>query len=93
MKAIMNKWNIEFDKEAIKAIRFVNGFNPDLRVKLKGGVEDTFWYYLNDNFLQIFGISAMDIKLKAIDSEWRNWERMLNKAARKIVEGEYNETV
>jgi hypothetical protein len=49
----------EITKEQIKAIRIVNGFNPDLRVKLSVN-RNTLWNFIDENFAGLFGIDTLD---------------------------------
>ena len=53
-------------KEMIKAIRMVNGFNPDLRVKLpyntfaQTAQEECIFNFLCEHLLDIFGVSIYE---------------------------------
>ena len=56
MKASVDKNNfkITLDNEAIKAIRFCNGFTTDLRIKLTNANRNSLWHWLDQNALGIF---------------------------------------
>lgn len=45
----------KIDKQTIKAIRIVKGFNPDLRVKLKCVNEDSLYFWIIENRFGILG--------------------------------------
>lgn len=87
MKAIINKkeMKITLDNEAVKAIRFVKGFDTNLRVSLKGINKDCLWWWLADNGHEIFGIDFLDIKKNATDADWDRYERMLNDVVRQVI--------
>ena len=78
MKANYNrdKWTAKLDNEAIKAIRFVNGFNTDLRVKLMTINKSALFDWIQDNEVGIFG---MDISPRpdSTDDAWDRYEGML----------------
>lgn len=87
MKATVDKenWKIELDNDAIKAIRFVNGFNTDLRISLKGINEKSLWFYLSDNEIPLFGTCMMDLHPDPTSKDWDKYGKMLNDVVRQIV--------
>ncbi len=86
MKTTFDKenWTLTFDTDACRAIRFVNGFNPDMRVKLPVEAKDCIWYWLDRNLIDI----STDAALAAPEAEdvenWKKYERMLNRASEMI---------
>lgn len=76
---------ITLDNEAVKAIRFVLGFNTDLRVSLKHVNRDAIWKFLDDNRFGIFGISAGLSKPDATSELWPTYEAILNDVVNQVV--------
>lgn len=81
MKAIYHTGYI--DNEAIKAIRFVMGFNTNLRVSLPNADKDAIWRFLDEHRYGIFG-SGIE-KPDPTSIEWETYETRLNEFVRKIV--------
>lgn len=74
-------------KEMIKAVRLVNGYNPDLRVRLTAINRDSLWRWLRDNRLGIFGLDFYTAEPAAASDEWDAMNRDLNAAVAAIIEG------
>lgn len=73
-------------KEMIKAIRIVNGFNPDLRVKLTNINSNSLRQWIEENRAGIFGIDYA-VKPDARSPEWEAYERKLDRAVYAVVWG------
>ena len=71
-------------KEMIKAIRLVNGFNPDLRVKLDTTINKSALYDWIDN--NRFGILGID-KALIRNSDYPKYERIVWGAVRCVTMG------
>ena len=87
MKATVDKekWTITLDNEAIKAIRFVNGFNTNLKTSLKGINEESLWWYLSKNEIALFGTCMIKMHPDPLSDEWDKYNRMINGVVRQIV--------
>lgn len=88
MKATVDKKNfkITLDNEAIKAIRFVNGFTTDLRVKLTNANKDSLWLWINNNALGIFGMDFVHYStIQPTDDDWHKYEVMLKNVVRQVL--------
>lgn len=61
MKATFSKDKMEvtLSNEAVKAIRFVKGYNTDLRVSLKGIREDILFDWVDNNLIGICSEAAL----------------------------------
>ena len=89
MKAFadLDKKEITLDNEAKKAIRFVLGYNTDLRVSLSAVnpiAIETIWRFLDDNRYSIFGSDFGFSKPDATSEKWDSYESLLTKAAHYI---------
>lgn len=80
-----NTYKIELDNEAVKAIRFVKGFNPSLRVSLKGISEESLYWWLDANRFELFGLEFGLSKPEATDEAYNKYERCLKDVVRQIV--------
>lgn len=76
-------------REMIKAIRLVNGFNSDLRIKLRSINKDCLWKWIDDNAIGIFGINTvMDKKSTDVTSDkYDIWEHFINHAVYCVIKG------
>lgn len=86
MKANFNreKWTADLDNEAIKAIRFVLGFNTDLRVSLTTANKNSLYSWIENNGIGIFGFDFVPMPDPASD-EWDKYNRMIKNIVRQIV--------
>lgn len=78
------KWTAELDNEAVKAIRFVLGFNTDLRVSLTTANRDSLYTWIKDNEIGIFGFDIVPTPDPTSD-EWDKYEKMIKNVVRQIV--------
>lgn len=94
MKATrVSEWRFELDNEAVKAIRFVMGYNTDLRVSLrvdsvKGATQNIrsrIWDFINNNLGNILGIDFMMQKPDVTDEAWNKYESCLNDIANQVI--------
>lgn len=76
-------------KAMIKAIRLVNGFNPDLRVELTNINKDVLYDWISSNYYGIFGTS--DIKPSWDSPEWDRYEKKIWGAVRQVINGKSDE--
>ena len=84
MKATVKGFNIALDNEAVKAIRFVLGFNTDLRACLNGVNTEMLYNYLDDNRFQLFGADFGLSKPEATDEAYDDYERCIWNVVRQI---------
>lgn len=86
MKANFNRetWTAQLDNEAVKAIRFVLGFNTDLRVKLTTANKRSLYSWIETNGIGIFGIDFVPTPNPATD-EYDKYERMIQNVVRQVV--------
>jgi hypothetical protein len=86
MKANFNRenWTANLDNEAVKAIRFVLGFNTDLRVRLTTANKESLFSWIQDNEIGIFGFT-MPPRPDPTSDEWDKYERMIKNVVRQIV--------
>ena len=63
----------ELNKEQIKAIRIVNGLNPDLRRKIEGYIGYGVINTIIKNELNLFGIAFLDYQNTLDDSTRSLW--------------------
>lgn len=87
MKAIVNKkkWTIELDNEAIKAIRFCAGFNPDLRITLSKSAKGALYDWIETNKLKLFGLDFMDLCVTYESDDWDKYERMIKNVVNQVI--------
>ncbi len=86
MKAeFINEWKIELDNEAVKAIRFVNGFNTDLRVSLSGIDKMELWRWITNNEISLFGTKILDRHPELTDPAYEKYERMIDDVVLQII--------
>ena len=88
MKAVVDKKNfkITLDNEAIKAIRFCNGFTTDLRIKLTNANRNSLWHWLDQNALGIFGMDFVHYStIQPTDDDWHKYEVMLKNVVRQVI--------
>lgn len=78
----LDKMEIVMDNEAIKAIRFCLGLNPDLRVKLSKNKKEYVYRYCSENTLALFGSSMV-----RFNNDPEKYEKIIYKAVYKILEG------
>ncbi len=71
-------------KEAIKAIRIVRGFTPDLRIKLNNVDKESLWKFIDDN---IFGLVGVADRPAWNDPAFDGWEKYINRLVSQVVEG------
>lgn len=85
MKANFNRetWTAKLDGDAIKAIRFVLGFNTDLRVRLKTANKDSLYTWIKNNEIGIFGYDIVPTP-DPTSNEWDKYERMIKSVVRQI---------
>lgn len=76
-------------KEMIRAIRMVNGFNSDLRVRLNGINRSALYDWIDDNRYGIFGCSVH--KPSATSDEWDKYEKMIWRAVNQVISGKGDE--
>ena len=69
------KWKADLDNEAIKAIRFVNGFNTDLRHNLNVN-RSALFDWLQDNEIGLFG-EDITPRPDPTSDEWYYYEKMM----------------
>ena len=74
-------------KEMIKAIRLVNGFNPDLRVKLDTANKSSLYDWIDDNRFGVLGLEKALTK----DSDYPRYEKIVRGAVNCVVSGEADE--
>ena len=74
----------------IKAIRLVNGFNPDLRVKLSVNKSDLY-DWIDKNRFGIFGIEFGLSKPAATSDDWEKYERAIWSAVNQVLSGQAND--
>ena len=81
MKVTVDEKNyrIKLDNEAIRAIRFVKGYNPDLRVKIKLATRrSSFWDWIDENRFGLLGVNVGFMKPNDTTSEnWDKYEKMI----------------
>ena len=75
------------DNNMIKAIRLVNGYNSDLKIKLKRVNKDSLWDWIDENRFGIFGIDFGASKPSPESEEWDKYEAAIRSAVRQVVEG------
>lgn len=86
MKATFkSNWKIELDNEAIKAIRFVRGFNTDLRVSLRGINRQSLSDWITDNEINLFGDQMLDKHPAPTSPDYDKYERMINDVVNQII--------
>ena len=86
MKATFkSNWKIELDNEAIKAIRFVRGFNTDLRVSLRGINRSALSDWISDNEINLFGTQMLDKHPDPTSPDYDKYERMINDVVNQII--------
>lgn len=86
-------WKFELDNEAVKAIRFVMGYNTNLRVSLGSSTslkESTqtrsrIWDFIDANLAGITSIDFMLSRPNAQDPDWDKYERCLNDMAQQVM--------
>lgn len=78
-------------KEMVKAIRLVNGFNSDLRVKLNTINRNALWDWIDCNRFGIFGYDFGTSKPDATSDEWQAYERTIWCAVDQVVNGCYED--
>lgn len=71
------KFRIVLDNEAIRAIRFVKGYNPDLRVKLNRACRSSFWDWIDENRYGLLGVDVGFMKPDATSDDWDKYEKMI----------------
>lgn len=83
------KWRrvVIMKKEMVKAIRIVNGFNSDLRVKLNTINRNALWDWIDCNRFGIFGYDFGTSKPDATSDEWQAYERTIWRAVDQVVNG------
>jgi hypothetical protein len=69
----------------IKAVRLVNGFNPDLRITLKGINKGALYEWIDANYYGIFGVS--EVKPSWDSPEWDRYERKIWNAVNQVISG------
>ena len=84
-KVIKEKWTIELDNEAIKAIRFCNGFTTDLRIVLSKADKSALYDWIETNKLGLFGLDFMDICVTYESDDWNKYERMIKNVVNQVV--------
>ncbi len=86
MKANFNRetWTARLDGDAIKAIRFVLGFNTDLRVKLTTANRESLFGWIQNNEIGIFGFDIVPRPDPTTD-EWDKYEKMIKNVVGQIV--------
>lgn len=77
-------------KEMIRAIRLVNGFNPDLRIVLYGVNRNSLYDWIEANRLGIFGISFYPVKPVVTSLEWDKYDNAILKAVHQVIFGKEN---
>lgn len=79
MKVTIDEKNyrIKLDNEAIRAIRFVKGYNPDLRVKLKLANRSSLWNFIDENRYGLLGVNVGFMKPDATSDNWSRYEKMI----------------
>lgn len=87
MKASVDKNNykITLDNEAIKAIRFCNGFTTDLRIVLSKADKSALYDWIETNKLGLFGIDFMDLCVTYESDDWNKYEVMLKNVVRQVI--------
>ncbi len=87
MKSLVIKetWTIKLDNEAIKAIRFCNGFTTDLRIPLKGINKSALYDWIEANKLGLFGIDFLDLCVSSTDANWNKYEKMIKNVVSQVV--------
>lgn len=86
MKATFkSNWKIELDNEAIKAIRFVRGFNTDLRVSLRGINRSALSDWITENEINLFGTQMLDKHPDPTSPDYDKYERMINDVVNQII--------
>lgn len=87
MKANVDKNNfkITLDSEAIKAIRFCNGFTTDLRIPLKGVNKSALYDWIETNKLGLFGFDFLDLCVPVTDDNWNKYEKMINNVVSQVI--------
>lgn len=73
-------------KEMIKAIRLVNGFTPDLRVKINCN-KNCLFYWIEANRIDVLGMDMATIP-EVTSPEWDAYERRIWKAVREVMSGQ-----
>ena len=84
-KVNKEKWTIELDNEAIKAIRFCNGFTTDLRVVLSKADKSALYDWIETNKLGLFGLDFIDLCVPADSDDWNKYERMIKNVVNQVV--------
>lgn len=73
------------DNKMIKAIRLVNGFTDDLRIKLVHANKNALFDFIDENRAGIFGLShELFNKPDPTSDEWQAWERGIWKAVKEV---------
>lgn len=86
MKATFkSNWKIELDSEAIKAIRFVRGFNTDLRVSLRGINRSALSDWITENEINLFGTQMLNKHPDPTSPDYDKYERMINDVVNQII--------
>lgn len=75
------------NKETIKAIRIVRGFNPDLRVKLTAINRDALWAWIRENRFGIFGLDFFPADPLPTSAEWDRFEKAIDHAVGQVING------
>lgn len=74
-------------KQMIKAIRLVNGWNPDLRVKLNTVNKSSLYDWIEANRYGIFDSLDEAMKPDTTSPEWVNYERRIWNAVHAVING------
>ena len=73
-------------KEMIKAVRMVNGINPDLRIKADNINKTAMYEFLREHRIAIFG-SKYAVVPDPASKEFDKFDRMINNAVYSVIEG------
>ena len=70
----------------IKAVRMVNGINPDLRIKADNINKTAMYEFLREHRSAIFG-SKYSVVPDPASKEFDKFDRMINNAVYSVIEG------
>lgn len=73
-------------REMIKAIRMVNGINPDLRIKADNVNKTAIYEFLREHRIAIFG-SKYAVVPDPATKDFDKFDRMINAAVYSVIEG------
>lgn len=80
-------YNTRLNKEQIKAIRCVLGFNTDLRKYLNSVNKDSIWYFIDHNRFGLLGVEFGLAKPHPTNKEWREYETCIDKMVSQVIYG------